>query len=194
MRILLLALMMALCGCSALADDDYYPLHVGDEWTMTITIVTPAGKTTEGIVHRKTESTIERDEKTYYRSRFWSEGLPTKIEVFTLFRKDEKRAYSMDEKNLDAIEQVEALLPLKVGATWHHTFKSDARTDTVIGMETLEIAGKTYENCWHIRSVNSNESHIENYWQAPIEGIIKSEVVSNGIKISIVIKDFKPAK
>lgn len=194
MRFLLCILLalVALAGFSALAEDDYYPLAVGDERTMVITYSINL-KSLSGIVHTMTEANVSKDGKEYVRQRLWSDGLPKKIELRMLLRKSEQGVYSLDEDHNATTEQTELALPLKVNATWKRTMQGRHMTDTVIGMETVEVAGKIYAKCWHVQTVSLENT--QDAWFAPSVGLIKAEVkLTNGLRISESLKEFKPGK
>ena len=69
MRFLLLTLVTAACGFSALAEDDYFPLHIGDESTMAATLISKDGQVFEGIVRRSIETSVNRDGESLSRER-----------------------------------------------------------------------------------------------------------------------------
>ena len=162
---------------------------------MTAFVTTPDGKLSEGIARRKIEGTVEKDGKTYFRTRTSMDASPIKGESTMLVRKDEKAFYSIDESVPGSVEQVEIPLPLKVGATWTRKRGPLTITDTVMGLETVSISGRKFENCYHIRSIASDGSSSEDFWEAPNVGSIKSKIVyRNGMKITLAVKDFKIAK
>ena len=192
MRRALLTLVVALVAFSNLAKGEYIPIAVGDEWTMAATIVSPKGKVTKGIVHRRIESADERNGMTYVRSRTWTIGLPTRTESTKLLRKDVHAVYSIDESVADAAEQIEVVLPLKAGLSWQQTVESKTLTHTVIGLETIEVSGKTYGNCYHIRTSTADGSYTEDFWEAPRVGNVKSIIAyGNGIKLTLTLEEFK---
>ena len=146
-----------------------------------------------GTVHTITEASVSKDGKEYFRQRLWSEGLPKKIELRMLLRKSEDGVYSLDEDHNATTEQTELTLPLRVGATWKRTMQGKHMTDTVIGMETVEISGKIYAKCWRIQTISLGET--EDVWFAPNVGLIKAEVtLANGLRISESLKEFKSGK
>jgi hypothetical protein len=175
MRFALWTLMMAVCGFSAL--------------------VAAGGVVTDGVFHRKIEGLVEKDGKNYFRLRTWSEGLPRNWDYAKLVRKDEKAVYSLDEGVVGAAEQIEFALPLKIGSSWQWTVGSTVMTDIVEGLETVEISGKIYKNCFHIKRTSADDSIVEDYWQAPGVGDLKSmNVFGDGGKITLTLKEFKPGK
>ncbi|MEA3213244.1 MAG: hypothetical protein QOE70_6301 [Chthoniobacter sp.] len=195
MRFLIVNLMVAMCAFSALAENEYDPIDVGCDWTMAVIITSPTGQLTEAIARRKIEDTLELNGILYVRCRTWMEGLPTKRESFTLYRKDDSGCYSIDEKAADTQEQTVALYPYKVGATWQSTSGKITVTKTVVEVETVSVAGKTYEHCFHIRTTSSDESYTEDAWEAPIVGSVKSKIVArNGGKMLFTLKEFKSGK
>jgi len=192
MRRALLTLLLVLGAFSPLARGEYIPIAIGDEWTMTATLFFPDGKAAEGIVRRRIENGAEKDGKTYVRSRTWTVGLPKRTESTKLLRKDAHAVYSIDEKIENSAEQIEALLPLKAGATWSQTVGSNTLTHTVIGLETVDVSGKTYQNCYHLRTTSADGSYTEDFWEAPRVGNIKSIIVyGNGVKFTLALEEFK---
>ena len=195
MRFVLCILIMALYGLSALAESDYFPLHVGDEWTSSTTFVASDGTIVEGIFHRKVEDSIDRQGSRYFRLRSWSEGMPKNWDYTKLMRKNEKAVYSIDERIPDAVEQVEFALPLKVGSSWQWSEGSKTMTDTVKGLEAVEISGRIYKDCFHIQRLSEDGSITEDYWQAPNVGDLRSiNVFADGSKITLTLKEFKSGK
>jgi len=193
MRFRFLSLTIALFGCSPSTQPDYYPLHIGDEWSWLVKVVMSDGKVMEGSLYDKTEATVEKNGKTYFRMRFWSEGPPKNIEKTNLKRKGEKGVYAINGRDENASEEFEFGLPLYTGATWQHG--KGENTATVLGLERVEIDGKTYENCYHVREVNADGSFSEDTWQTPKVGEIKSySVFPTGITVSATLKEFKPGK
>ena len=95
----------------------------------------------------------------------------------------------------DTAEQIELILPLKVGATWHRKLQSMTVTFLVIAFETIDIAGTSYERCCHIRSVNPEAQYSDDFWLAPGIGRVKSEtVIFDGGKLLQTLKEFKAGK
>jgi len=199
MRFLLLALMIALCGCSPSPspspDDDYCPLALGQEAISTMTIIYPDGKMIEGILRDTIESEVVRDGKTYFRNRELTEGVPNGLNYTELLRKDEKAKYSIDERTRNAVEQIDDLLPFKVGSTWQHTVNGNRLTLSVIEQSKVEVSGKTYDNCFRIHVVSADDRTVEDVWRAPHFGVVKVEVAyGNGVQMTVALKEFKPGK
>ena len=71
---------------------------------MSATSVSATGKVSEGVMHRKLEETVEKNEKTYFRFRTWTEGLPHQNDYSELIRKDDKGYYSIDGRDAGAVE------------------------------------------------------------------------------------------
>jgi hypothetical protein len=173
---------------------DYFNSRTGDEWTLDAVISLPDGKVLNATAHRKIEELVTKDGTTYFRARTWMEGLPNRSESTRLFRKDAKGAYSVSEADKDAKEIVEMQFPLKPGKKWKLDDKGQLSTAIVVGIETLTIAGKTYENCVHLR-VEASDGKIEDSWEAPKIGTIKDNtVLPNGVKFALTLKEYKPGK
>jgi hypothetical protein len=195
MRYAIWPLMAALCGYSALAEDEYCPLTVGQERTMAVTISMPDGSVIAGTAHRKIEGNAEKDGKAYFRCRTWFEGMPFKEGSTKLIRKDEKAVYSIDERDAGAVEHVSVVLPLKVGSTWERIVRGMAVTDTVIQREAIDISGKTYKNCYHIQSIWSDGRFTKDAWEAPNVGTVKEQTAyADGLRFTYTLQDFKPGK
>ena len=181
--------------CFAADEPDYDPLATGCEWIMDATITGPDGTLKTGIARRVVENEETRNGKAYFRTVTTVERpLPPLSEV-KLSRKDQTGFYSLDPKSKDAKEQTELLFPYKVGLTWKKFSSGMTLTDTVIGFESVTINGKKYDNCVHLRSTTDDGSYTEDYWNAPGLGSIKSDMrYSNGAKISLALREFKPGK
>jgi hypothetical protein len=174
-------------------NNDYLPIGEGADWTMDLKMFQPDGKKLEGTGRRKIEGTVERDGKTYFKSKTWSEGVqPFSYEK--LIRKDESGFYSIDEREPVPAEQTEVVLPLKVGASWETKMEGRTVQNKVVGIETVNIGDKTYEECFHIRMQTDDESYVEDYWEAPKVGSVKSIIrYPNGFKITLTLREFKRA-
>ena len=194
MRFLLLALLMAPCGCSPSAQDDYFPLAVGNEWVMDNTSVTSDGHRSEGIYHRKIEGVVEKDGRTYFRFRMWQEGAQSEWNSTKLIRKDEKGVYFMDELNGVTAEQVEFLLQLKVGATWNRTTGGKTLSESVVEMQTIKVSDQTYKDCFHIRGADENGIYSEDQWVGPNIGEVKARHGRPGLTFTQTLMEFIPAE
>ena len=189
--------MAIVSAASSFAADqtDYLPLKVGNEWTTSAELTSPTGEKSVATGRRKVEEKVERTGKTYFRIRTKLEGGPTPMEYTRLVRKDETGLYTMADADKDAKEQREIVLPLKAGQKWQTTRGPKTFTNTVIALESVTVAGKTYENCYHIRTESSDKSYQEDYWEAPKVGNIKSEVVyDNGARMTLTLREFKAGK
>jgi hypothetical protein len=193
MRNLLLLLVLAANGSAAFADDDYFPAAVGQKSLMAAKVTTPDGKILTGDASQTFEGSVQKNGKTYFRDHFL---LPLLEMDFTkLVRRDDKGAYSMDADKGDAVEQTEAIFPLKVGASWQDMSDGRTMTTTIIGFESVEIAEKTYGKCCHLRTTTSDGNYTADDWEAPGLGEVKSEVVfKNGLKVTLTLKQFTPGK
>ena len=189
-------LLIAFLSASSMAADqkDYLPLKVGNEWTTNAEFTTPKMERSTGTGQRKVEGKVERGGKTYFRIHTKLEGGPTPIDFVKLVRKDETGFYSTADAE-NAREQKEIVLPLKAGQTWQTIWGAKIFTNTVIGLETVIIGEKTYDDCYHIRTEASDKSYSEDYWEAPKVGNVKSEVINgDGSKMTLILKEFKAGK
>ena len=188
----LLTLIISLSAFSSSLRGEYIPIAVGDEWTMSALIVSPSGKASEGVVRRRIDSVAEKDGKTYVRARTWTVGRPKSTESTKLLRKDLNAVYSVDEGVAGSPEQIEVVLPLKAGVTWQQTVGPKTLTHTVIGLENIDVSGKTYENCFHIRTTSTDGSYTEDFWEAPRVGNVKSIIAyGNGARFTLTLEEFK---
>jgi len=174
---------------------DYYPSSDGGEWIMNAQVVSPSGAATPATAHRKVEGQVEKDGKTYRRMRTWSDIGSSPKEFLTLFRKDEGGCYTLSEQEKDAVEQTEMIFPIKVGRTWTRIFQGVNFTATLVGVESVIVGDKTYDECLHIRAVTADGKMTEDYWEAPKVGTVKADMVyPNGVKLILTIREFKPGK
>jgi hypothetical protein len=190
MRLFLLTLAVALGGISAFAEEDYYPLYVGNEWTYRRDYVDPKWTVHQTDEHLRICRTLEKDGKTYYIYERWFED-PTKKGETDYVRKDIQGIHSTYAEELAANgEGVFWLaLPLKVGASWKSNEKT---TCTVIALENLELEGKTYKNCYHVHSAAADGSLTMELWFAPNIGPVKSvDSFANGSKRTRTLTGFK---
>ncbi len=174
---------------------DYLPLKVGHEWITDADLISPKGERSLATGKRKVEAKVERGGKTYFRTRTKLEGAPTPMDFTKLVRKDSAGLYTIAEAIKDSKEQKEIVLPLKAGQKWETTWGTTTFTNTVVGLESITVAGLTYENCFHIHTEASDKSYQEDYWEAPKVGNVKSVVVyPDGSKMTLTLREFRPGK
>jgi hypothetical protein len=192
LRVSLLALLLGLGALAPWARAEYIPIAVGDEWTMDMTIFSPAGHSSRAVFRRRIESADPKDGKDYVRERTWTLGLPKSKETTKLLRKDINGVYSIDESAPGGTEQTEIVFPLKPGASWRQTSSGKNITYTVVDLEEVDVSGKAYTNTYHIRAASDDGSYTEDFWEAPRVGNVKSVIAyPNGIKVTLEITDFK---
>jgi hypothetical protein len=189
MRCVLAILFLVLAEVGISAEEDYFPLAVGDEWTMAS--AASIGGIQTVAVHTKIERGVMINGKTYVRLHTWGDGLTPKDDKTALQRKDDHGVYFIDEKTKDAAEQVVCALPLKVGDSWQRVVGTMTITTTVVGLETVSVPGRIYENCLHLRLKIPGLSTADS-WRAPSVGVVKSETVfETGLELSDVLTEFK---
>src|SRR5688572_25686978 len=115
MRYLLLSMIALWLGSSAWAWDEYIPLVIGNEWILAGKVEAPGRRVSETVFHQRLEGALNKGGKSYFRLRTWTEGLPKNYDSSKLVRKDEGALYSIEDMEKDTPEQVELILPLKVG-------------------------------------------------------------------------------
>lgn len=170
MRYLIWCLVAICVRSSVLAESDYIPLAVGNHWQMSAKRESSIGPSTDSLFHRRLEGTVEKEGKTYFRVRMWSDG-PTKGEVTEYVRKDNEGYYTTRDLDKTPPER-ELILPLKVGAASERKVLGRTMTITVVGLESVTVSGKTYENCFHIREVVPEEKYTKDTWLAPNVGVV----------------------
>jgi hypothetical protein len=173
------------------ADEDYYPLNEGDEWTYNTKIVTPDGKTFEATTYQKTGGTEIRGGKTYHLVRTWTEGGPFRSDVRSLVRKDGAGVYSLDPRGRDPKEQTRMVFPLKPGLTWQRQIQERTESEEVGRMETVVIGEKEFKESYRVR-LKASDGLTEDSWKAPHVGTVKSEVRTQGIIFTVTLREFKP--
>ena len=195
MRFLLCVLMMVSAGCSPSVKVDYNPLAVGQETTLAARTFYPDGRFSDALSYNKIEGIVERNGKTYFRCHVWSEGRPKDFDTIGFMRKDEKALYTIIESITGPSEQVEAILPLKVGATSHRMVGETWIADTMVRIESIQVEGTAYENCKHIQSAGIDGIIMEERWQAPNVGTVRATVtLEEGLTLTTTLKEFKPGK
>jgi hypothetical protein len=188
------------CGFSALGEDDYFPMHVGNEWTYAAKNVFVTGEIREGTYKVKIQDIVENHGKTYFRASHLFKNERSSRASYMLYRKDDMGLYQLGEGAIELTERLYFVLPLKVGATWRRFddqfgMINDNATITVIGLVPVEIAGNSYINCFHIRSTGADGKVVEEFWLAPNVGYVKSEQVRrDGARSTLVLKEYKPGK
>jgi hypothetical protein len=173
----------------------YFPAVTGNDLTMDVIITSPDGQVRNAIGRRRTEGPVEKDGKTYVRTRTWMEGLTTgeKNESTVLVRRDAKGVYDILETAKTPKEQVEVQFPLQPGATWTREDDRGEMTVTFVGVELVTINARKYENCLHFRTKRADGT-VEDYWEAPKIGNIKADiVVPGGVKVAVTLREFRPA-
>jgi hypothetical protein len=184
-------------GATASAADqsEYIILNEGREWLMDMNLFGADGKLVgTNVAHRKLEALVERDGKQYFREHTWAEATPGPGELTRFVRKDDTGFYSINpQKNGEsAKEEREIVLPLKAGESWERG-RPDARIkESVVGLEDVTVGSQVYKECYHIHSERTDSGMVEDYWEAPQLGCVKSEIrMKNGAKLILTLKELK---
>lgn len=174
---------------------EYLPLNEDYEWTMNARIVSVTGTTLNAMAHRKVERRVVRDGKSYFQMHTWVENKVLPVDYTLLCRKDRFGFYTITEGETRDEEQLELILPLKVGQSWQRLVGKYPVKDAVISVETVTVEGRRYTDCFHIRSATPDGSFTEDSWEAPDVGCVKSEMAfGNGARITLTLTDFTPGK
>ncbi len=193
---LVIAMFACVRSLPAAEESPYVYLKLGAEWTMDAKLESPKGGALPAIGRRVIEEGVEKDGKKYLRERTWLEVNGKRVGEYTkLVRKDDTGFYTIFEGQEDTVEKREIALPLKVGESWEFTMRDKVVKFTVIGFEAVTLGSKIYENCVHLRSTAAEGKYVEDFWESPSEGSVKSEVsYGDGTKITLTIKEFKAGK
>jgi len=195
MHHVLFSLMMML-GFSALAEDDYYPLVIGQERTMLLVMMEPDGSATIGQEITKIERTVEKNGHAYFLCHVWFEGFQDKVDYTYLARKDESGVYIIDERSAFADERRELILPLKSGSSWKQVIGPRTFTTTITGLENVKVYGdKTVDNCYHSQITVDDDNCIRSASYANGIGMVKNLLIwKAGRSLVYMLKEFKPGK
>ncbi len=160
---------------------------------MDVRVITPDKKELTGKAVRAIGEARQRDGKTYFtsHSEFDVPGMPP-MRYDKLVRKDSKAFYSMLLNDGIEREEAEVVVPLKIGSAWE-TQLPMVRNHSVIGIETVKIGDKAYNDCFKIRS-EAKEGGVETFWEAPNVGCVKSEIKAGGATITLTLRSFKAGK
>ncbi len=174
---------------------EYLILKEGSEWIMDMKLFGPDGNIIgTNIAHRKIETPVERDGKQYFTEHTWTEKKPGPGELTRFVRRDATGFYSINpQKNGDsAKEQRETVIPLKAGDSWERGEPGAVIKESVIGVEDVTVDAHVYKECFHLHSVKTDSGMVEDFWEAPQVGCVKSEIrFQNGAKLLLTLKEFK---
>ena len=195
MRYVLFSLLIVL-RFSAFAEDDYYPLVIGQERTMLLVMMEPDGSATIGREITKIERTVEKGGHAYFLCHVWSEGFQDKIDFTYLARKDDSGVYIIDERSGFADERRELILPLKSGLSWNQVIGPRTFTTTITGLENVKVYGdKTVDNCYHFQNTVDDDSCIRSASYANGIGMVKNSLILKASRSLVyMLIEFKPGK
>jgi len=196
MRYVLFSLMIAFMGFSALAEDDYYPLVIGQERTMLLVMRELDGSAIIGEEITKIEKTVEKNGHTYFLCHVWSEGFRDKVDYTYLARKDESGVYLIDERSGFADERRELILPLKSGLSWKQVIGLRTFTTTITRLDNVKVYGdKTVGNCYHTQITVDDDGCIRSASYANGIGMVRNSLILKAGRSSVyMLKEFKPGK
>ena len=177
---------------SRAADDNYFPLAIGNEWIMELHIISSNGDKTNGVLHRKIGEAVQHNGKTYFRSHTWLENSrPFAMDYTKLVRRDDAGFYSIDERDPKRVEKQGGKLPLEVGMKWENKVEGGILRTTVMAKEEVTMGTKVYKNCFRIRIASKNEEYVEEFLEAPGVGSLKSEIKRVDGKWVLTLREFK---
>lgn len=178
----------------AAEDGSYFQLRTGDEWTYDYTITSKTGEVTNPhLTRQKVEEKVLQDGKTYFRVRFSSEGFLKVADYVALYRRDDQGLYSRKEADNDGPERLVIVFPLKIGNSWAQTSTAAPKTTRIIGIEDVSIRDHVYQECYHFRVETREGKIVEEFWEAPNMGTIKSiDTLPGGDVITMTLREFHP--
>jgi hypothetical protein len=177
---------------AAASEPQYLKIVPGREWIHDVIISSPDGRIEKALGRSSVGEAVIRDGKTYYRNIIALEGGPNPFTMVKLVRKDESGFFTISESENASTEQMEVKLPLKVGLIWERPFGHLLLKEKVIGLETISIGEKSYKDCFHFRSESEDGSYIEEYWEAPHIGCVKSETtIKEGSRFTWLLREVK---
>lgn len=171
----------------------YSPVNEGMEWTMDATATMPDGRTVKTVMRRRIEAKEERGGKTYYPMRSWMVGQEARGRTM-LVRRDETGAYIAGPEGGNA-DHLTLPFPVELGKKWKTHIDGIERNYEVVAVEVQVIEEKRYDNCAKIRVTRANGDVVEELWEAPGIGCVRSELsLPDGTKVSVTLSEFKPGK
>jgi len=174
---------------------EYCPLGEKMEWVMEVKFISPNGNVETTTGHRRLVQKESWGGKDYFIEQSWTDRGGGGDGVQRYIRKDESGVFTYNPNFTDEGQQKIVVLPLVVGSSWTHLDVPIHVKSTVVGTESLAIAGTTYENCFHIHVTWKNGSRTEDYWEAPTVGTVKSEIAyQSGRKEIWTLREFKAGK
>lgn len=172
------------------ANPEYCPGKEGSEWIYTYDTYSADGSKRSGLMHRILGRAVVVDGKTYNEESILPNGRPQANVPKILRRKDENGVYTRSTE-LSAAEVLSCKLPLEIGARW----KAGKRRDeihTVTTVESVTVHGKLYEQCYRISVRNTSGDLIQEYWEAPDVGNVKTVASKlDGSKTIIQLREMR---
>lgn len=113
------------------------------------------------------------------------------ISDITYSRLGSDGVYSRKSSDTDSPEYLELALPPKVGHRWRYQAGNDDMECEIAALETMEIAGKTYEKCLKVKcwgTMNGRSAYILKYY-APNIGLVKLSSVVGGVGVEMTLAD-----
>jgi hypothetical protein len=187
-----IVLLVAIVAKCRAVEDEYFPLASGMEWIMDLQVVSPNGDTTNGVLHRKIGEPVQHGGKTYFRSHTWLEGgRPFPTDYTKLVRRDAAGFYSIDERDPKRVEKQGGKVPLEVGKTWTNKVDGGVMHTTILAKEDVTLGTNVYRNCFRFRITAEGSEYVEEFWEAPGVGSLKSESRRANGKWILTLREFK---
>jgi hypothetical protein len=169
---------------------DYFPLVVGSTWEYRVKYTLPA------IGSGEVASTATATEKCCFGDHDWTRirtqyfGTPIKLDSSVLFRVGEDGIYQVPEANNQKVESLCIPLRVRKGQNWTVRSGKLSGTETLVDFESVRCAEKSYEDCLHLRAV-SDKGQMDR-WLARGVGLVRADLSSGGISISMLLKRYEP--
>lgn len=196
MRSLLILLILRLLGAVALAEDDYFPLAIGEKWTMRVKTIGEGGGIS-GFFSSAIYGTTVRNGRTYFGTieaydwrwpaRILSlSSLPNKYETYgrgiKFYRSTNDAIFVSLKAPTGVFEYMEIPRPLRVGTVWRQNEGFEVTVSKVLSKESVRVNGHRFANCYHLRKRASKyiailheqvNCYVRDTWLAPGVGEVK---------------------
>lgn len=166
--------LITLSACTQAGGKNYFPLSNDARWEYTVHFSTSSGKqySAKATIHVDGETLIRSNRyfKIVTSSDFSSvPGAPKSLEDVRYYRVTTDGIYFIRGQDVSAPEALEFPLPIPIGTKWL-SGSVEAQAERV---GTMEVGGRSYQECVKITYSKVDDSHRIEYYLAPDVGIIK---------------------
>jgi hypothetical protein len=166
--------LVTLSACAQAGGRNYFPLSNNARWEYTVHFSTSSGK------QYSAKATIRVDGETLIRGNRYFKlvtssdfsgfpGAPKSLEDVRYYRVAADGIYFIRGQDTSAPETLEFPLPIPIGTKWL-SGPVEAQAERV---GTMEVGGRSYQECLKIIYSKGDDPHRIEYYLAPDVGIIK---------------------